>query len=135
MEWAWGSADAPRAARATKVKVLFVNDGEKPSIECEGSDGAHYYASLEACSCPDFSINQRNGKAAACKHMVRLAVELGLLNKEGRTPRDQFLFDLQQRENLLAGYAWHYYVLNDPQISDEEYDKLKGEYMKWREQL
>lgn len=135
MKWTWGSTDAPRATRATKVKVLSTNGGEKPSIECEGSEGTHYFATLEACSCPDFSINQKKGKPTACKHMVRLAMHLGLLNKDGLTPRDQFLADYRQREDYLARCAWYYYVLDEPFVSDAEYDKLKGEYLQWREQL
>lgn len=80
-------------------------------------------------------MNMRKGKPTACKHMVCLAMRLGLLNKEGRTPRDQFLFDLQAREDYLARCAWRYYVLHDPLVSDAEYDKLKGEYLKWRTEL
>lgn len=129
MEWSWGSSDAPRAARAAKVKVLSAKDGENPSLECEGSGGAHYYTTLESCSCADFSINMAKGKPVACKHMVCLAMRLGFLNSEGRTPHDQFLHDFQELEDRLAKYAWHYYVLDDALISDQEYDELKSAYM------
>lgn len=135
MEWTWGSSDAPRAARAAKVKVNALHREEPPSIECIGSEGKHYFATLEDCTCTDFSINQMKKKPAACKHMVRLAMELNLLNKDGLTPRDQFLFDLEEAENRLAKYAWYYYVLDAPLISDAEYDDLKAKYMKWRKEL
>ncbi len=135
MEWTWGSTDAPRAARAAKVKVIALNEAPAPSIECEGSDGARYHATLQACTCPDFSINQKKGKPTACKHMVLLATRLGLLNKDGLTPRDQFLADFRQREDLLARCAWYYYVLDEPFVSDAEYDAMKAEYMEWRTQL
>lgn len=135
MEWKWGSTDAPRAARAGKVKVVSINDGAKPSIECEGSDGARYYATLESCTCPDFNINLKKAKPTACKHMVRLAMSLGVLNQDGLTERDKFLKDYQDLESRLAKCAWYYYVLHTPLISDKEYDGLKKQYMTWRELL
>ena len=135
MEWNWGSTDAPRAARAAKVKVNALNREEPPSIECIGSEGNQYFATLEDCTCTDFSINQMKKKPAACKHMVRLAMELGLLDKDGLTPRDQFLKLYREREDFLARCAWYYYVLDAPFISDAEYDRMKAEYMVWRGEL
>lgn len=129
MEWKWGSTDAGRAGRALKVKVVSVNEGDNPSIECEGSDGAHYYADLEKCTCPDFNINQKKGKSAACKHMVCLAMRLGFLNEHGLTEHDQFLKDFYALEDRLAKYAWYYHVLKDPVVSDAEYDSLKCDYL------
>ena len=129
MEWIWGSTDAPRAGRARKVEVIEFSADEPPRMECAGSDGAQYHATLDACSCPDFSINQKRGKPAACKHMVCLAMRLGILNGEGRTEKDQFMHDFLALENRLALLAWKYYVLDAPEVSDAEYDRLKADYL------
>ena len=129
MEWIWGSTDTSRAARATKVKVLSMNESSEPFIECEGSGGSRYHASLTECSCPDFIMNQKKGKPGACKHMVCLAMRLGFLNKEGLTEKDQFASDFRELETRLALASWHYYVLDEPDISDDEYDLLKADYL------
>ena len=131
MSWNWGSVEPGRAARALKVKVVsFDLAGDEPSAKCIGSTGAEYVCTLEDCTCPDFSINERKGKRQPCKHIIRLGMEMGILNKDGRTHKEQDVFNLQELEHALAIYAWHYYVLDAPDISDKEYDKLKADYMK-----
>lgn len=133
MEWTWGSTDKKRAEKAAKIKILNLRkDDASPSLECEGSKGEHYYVTLNSCTCNDF---YNHGSKTACKHMVCLAMQLGLLNKDGLTPHDQFLKDYQQLEDYLARCAWYYYVLDSPLISDAEYDELKAEYMKWLEKV
>lgn len=131
MDWNWGSVEAGRVSRALKVKVLSLDlHADDPSGIFVGSSGAEYTCTLEDCTCPDFSINERKGKRQPCKHIIRLGMEMGILNKDGRTHKEQDTFNLQEMEQALAIYAWHYYVLDAPDISDEEYDKLKASYLK-----
>lgn len=130
MNWEWGQVEAGRAARALKVKVVSMDlNSDDPSAVFAGSSGARYTCTLDDCSCPDFSINERKGQRQPCKHMIRLAMELGILNREGRTVQQQTKQDLSELEHRLAIYAWHYYVLDDPDVSDNEYDRLKAQYM------
>lgn len=130
MNWEWGQVEAGRAARALKVKVVSLDLEENdPSAEYVGSNGSHYTATLDDCTCPDFSIQERKGNRQPCKHIIRLAMELGILNREGRTNDQQLNHDIDALENKLAIYAWHYYILDAPDISDKEYDNLKARYM------
>lgn len=130
MSWNWGAVEPGRAARALKVKVVsFDLAGNDPSAKFIGSTGAEYICTLDDCTCPDFSNNEKKGKRQPCKHMIRLAMEMGILNKEGRTSEEQDAHDLARMEQSLALYAWRYYVLNSPDISDGEYDDLKQHYI------
>ena len=130
MNWNWGPVESGRAARALKVKAAsFDLNSPEPSAEFIGSSGARYTCTLEDCTCPDFSINENKGQRQPCKHITRLAMELGILNRDGRTPSEQKAVDISQMEQALALYAWHYYVLDSPDISDKEYDELKSKYM------
>ena len=132
MNWNWPTTDIGRADRARKVKIISMDlNSENPNAVFKGS-GGEYSATLEQCSCPDFSININKGKPQACKHMIRLAMECGILNENGLRPIEQRQVDIEALETRLSRYAWHYYVLDDPQISDREYDSLKAEYMKLR---
>ena len=58
---------------ATKVNV----DPESQHAVIEGAGSEPYCATLDSCTCPDFSIH--HGKVP-CKHIYRLADELGLLS-------------------------------------------------------
>ena len=50
------------------------------------SEGGFYEASLDECTCPDFAIQ---GRLQPCKHMIRLAMEFGLIDSTGmQTDRD-----------------------------------------------
>jgi len=130
MHWEWSSIDAGRAERALKVKIVSVDlNSNVPSGIFAGSGGAQYTCTLEDCTCPDFAINERKGNRQPCKHIIRLAMECGILNRNGRTPQAQSAYDLNDMERTLALYAWHYYILNRPDVSDKEYDDLKAQYM------
>lgn len=56
-------------------RSIDINAG---AAEFIGSKGRNYYTSLDACQCRDFFVRQK-----PCKHMYRLAVELGLMNIDG----------------------------------------------------
>lgn len=130
MNWEWGQAEAGRAARALKVKVVSMDlNSDDPSAVFAGSSGAEYTCTLDDCTCPDFAINERKGLRQPCKHITRLAMEAGILNREGRTVQQQHAVDLDDLEHRLALYAWHYYVLDSPDIPDKEYDSLKARYL------
>lgn len=45
-----------------------------------GSSGEMYFTTLDECQCVDFSIN---GRVQPCKHMIRLAMECGLMDCSG----------------------------------------------------
>ena len=55
-------------------------DPEKQTAIFAGSEGGFYHTTLEQCSCADFAINKG---AQPCKHIIRLAMELGELPSEG----------------------------------------------------
>lgn len=130
MIWNWPTVDTGRAERAHKVKIISINkNANNPEAVFKGS-GGEYTASLQECTCPDFSININKGKPMACKHMVRLAMECGILNENGLLPKEQKRIDIEKLEMRLALYAWHYYVLDCPDVSDKEYDSLKADYMR-----
>lgn len=54
---------------------------ENQSARFVGSSGEIYDTTLDGCTCADFSINL--GMSGCCKHMIRLAMELGLYDKTG----------------------------------------------------
>lgn len=129
MNWNWPTVDAGRADRARKVKIISMDlTTDDPLLIVKGS-GGEYRVTLNDCTCSDFSINANKGKPMACKHMVRLAMELGILNANGLTADEQRQVDISNLEARLALYAWHYYVLNAPDVSDREYDALKTQYL------
>lgn len=128
MEWKWGTVDAGRAGRALAVKVVSLNpEAENPSAVVEGSQGNLYHCTLESCDCRDFQLHASS--PTPCKHMVRLAMECGILGKNGLTEKEQHDLDISALESELMKYAWHYHVLNDPLIPDVQYDKLKRQYL------
>ena len=128
-QWNWPTVDAGRADRAKKEKIISKDlNADNPSLIIKGS-GGEYRATLSHCTCKDFSINANKGEPIACKHMVRLAMELGILNANGLTADEQRQVDISNLETRLALYAWHYYVLNSPDVSDKEYDALKTQYL------
>lgn len=120
MEWNWSEIDARKAERARSVRV-FTMDKERRSMECVGSTGEIYTATLESCTCKDFSINR-----SACKHMVRLAMELGVLDEHGRNAEQQQVFDRTEAMARLAYWYGCYYLFDSPVVSNDEYDALKS---------
>jgi len=45
-----------------------------------GSTGSMYFTTLDECQCADFAIN---GRIQPCKHMIRLAMECGVIDRSG----------------------------------------------------
>lgn len=119
MTWKWTVNDEKRVERARKIKDISI-DQEHRTMECVGSTGEVYHVSLESCTCMDFSR-----KKDACKHMIRLAMELGILNSAGYSAEQQRSMDLLEAKGKLAYWYGCYYLFNDPVVSDREYDALK----------
>lgn len=65
---------ALRIERARKISSSHIGpvDTAAETVSILGSDGSAYQVSLNSCECVDF---QRRG--LPCKHMIRLALELG----------------------------------------------------------
>lgn len=126
MSWNWPEIDKKKVERAKSVKILTL-DKENCALECIGSGGEIYQVSLSSCTCTDFAR-----KHDACKHMIRLAMELGILNESGNTMEQQREVDLFIAKHDLAYWFGCYYLFNSPVVSDDEYDalkrKLKDEY-------
>jgi hypothetical protein len=69
-----------RQKYARRVGIVMINKKEKAGI-FEGSCGSIYNASLESCTCTDFE--QRK---LPCKHIYRLAYELGIIERPPKKP-------------------------------------------------
>ena len=131
MKWIWESEapkDAGRLKRAAKVKVdsLTINENECTGVFI-GSEGTIYHTGLDTCSCPDFAIKQGY---IPCKHILRLAMEAGIINENGNTPQQQRLADIQSLRYQIATAYGFYYCFDDPMISDKKYDELKAQLSK-----
>lgn len=127
-EWKWSDMaediiDPGRLSRAEKVKVSHLDISETNCCGTFfGSKGNIYLATLDSCDCPDFAIKHGT---IPCKHILRLAMEAGIINRNGRTPEQQNQSDLNNLRYKLANAYGFYYLLDDPIISDAEYDMLK----------
>lgn len=123
--WKWPaeSIDAGRLERAIKVKTAHLEISDNV---CHGtfigSKGYMYTATLASCDCPDYSLN--HGRIP-CKHILRLAIEAGIIEKNGKTPEQQKKADINSMRLTLAVAYGMYYLFDDPYISDSEYDQLK----------
>lgn len=74
--------DGSRKSKALTIDLTPVLlDREKQCAEFLGSSGDIYETDLRRCSCSDFSFNLQGQKP--CKHMIRLAMELGLYPSDG----------------------------------------------------
>lgn len=125
--WIWESEapkDEGRIKRAAKVKVdsLSINENECKGVFI-GSEGTIYQTDLETCSCPDFAIKQGN---IPCKHILRLAMEAGIINANGNTPQQQRLADIAALRQQIASAYGFYYHFDSPIMPDKKYDELKS---------
>ncbi|MBP3541854.1 MAG: SWIM zinc finger family protein [Clostridia bacterium] len=120
MLWSWDIGDdVQKLERAKKVKIDVI-DRKNNRGKFIGSSGEIYRTNLLECTCVDFSI-----KKTFCKHMLRLAIELGVVNRYGRTPEQQQTVDLTNEKNTLALSYGYFYLFGTELLSDEEYDSLK----------
>lgn len=120
MEWKWDIADdIKKVERSRKVKIDTI-DQDHLCGKFVGSAGEIYQTTLDECTCFDFVKTN-----SFCKHMLRLAMELGLVNTNGRTEEQQHAVDLSNAKNTLALCYGHYHLFGESILSDEEYDALK----------
>lgn len=68
-----------KSAKASKTTPQSIDRENKTGI-FPGSGASPYVTTLESCTCPDFSRRH-----LPCKHMYRLAIELGELNERAET--------------------------------------------------
>lgn len=128
MNWKWGSVrnDMNRIKNANKAEIerdtFKLNE---PYAVFHGSDGDIYHTTLEVCDCPGKS---RWHTDRACSHMIRLAMEVGILDNQGRLESEQLFDDMSFEEQFLAIYSWHYYARHVKLIPDKEYDELKQQW-------
>ena len=77
----WANIDDKRSGSALVAEMTPLSlDSQAAQASFAGSSEM-YWADLEKCTCMDFNINQ--SRSAPCKHMIRLAMELGLLPSAG----------------------------------------------------
>lgn len=89
----------------------------------------------KSCDCEYFikSLRQRT----PCKHIIRFCKNhgyvsdselLSLLALDEDDPAFSKDKSFRKIEEYLARYCWHYYVLQKPEVTNEEYDRLKSIY-------
>lgn len=132
MKWNWDYVDQGRISNAHKVKIasLDINSAD-PSAECIGSSGKHYFCTLNGCTCPDFSINEKKGQRQPCKHMIALGMKCNLLNDKGLTVEQDCALTTFETSMKVAIAAGFYHVIKKPVVSDNVYDALKWELWDW----
>ena len=123
--WTWerNTLDPGRVARAAKVKVveLAITDDECSGVFI-GSEGTIYHATLQECDCPDFAVKHGS---IPCKHILRLAMEAGIISKNGNTPEQQKKADIDSLRQQIASAYGFYHFFKSPIMSDKKYDQLK----------
>lgn len=128
--WIWDNeVDEACAKRALKLNFRNLDLDESASSPhaefVSDHTGELYDTTLFSCTCKDFLIGQRK---RPCKHIVRLGMECGLLNKNGKTVVQQQGHELANLMAHIALCAGYYYVFDNPIVSDEHYDELKAQY-------
>ena len=109
------------------IKTIDPIKGRAEMCDANKSNIVHT-TTLRTCSCEAYKYREKLGRGP-CKHMVRLAMELGLVNENGCTPEEQLAEDIRNVEARLALTAGFYHVIHQPLIADEEYDRLKTSYL------
>lgn len=137
--WLWkdfepDSLDSRRLDNAKKLKILEINtQPDVCSATFQGSKGNQYITSLTMCTCKDFAIN--NKRKEPCKHIIRLAMEAGVINSSGNTPDQQRKSDFMRLRDELAFAYGNFYLFDDPMISDREYDEKKRRYLELKQEF
>lgn len=126
MEWIWNISDEGRVKRARSVKFSEIDlTPDHPSGRAIGSASEDYYVTLDSCTCADFTISERKGVSAPCKHMIALAMKAGIINENGNTSAQQRAEDIESLRFRVAAAYGFYHLFSDPIMSDPEYDLAK----------
>lgn len=133
MEWDWKleEIDTARAKRASKVKLESIEvNGEQATADVvdEASGEIVYHTMLDDCDCQDFRFNTKGNKP--CKHILALAMAVGIVNKNGYTPEQQRLVDIDALKERIAVAAGYYHVFHESVMNNSEYDAMKAELYK-----
>lgn len=137
--WPWkdrepDSMDSRRLDNAKKLKIVEIStQPDTCSATFQGSSGAQYLTSLTMCTCKDFAIN--NKRKEPCKHIIRLAMEAGVINACGNTPDQQRKSDFLRLHDELALAYGNFYLFDDPMIPDCKYDEMKRRYLELKEEF
>lgn len=129
-KWVWQSVDENRVRNALKIaKDLVHLDGEKAEASIESSPDRKtgeiitHVVTLARCSCQDFNVNNHGEKP--CKHIIRLGMELGIINENGLTPEQQREKDIIELRDKIARASGYYHVFHSPICTDNTYDRMK----------
>lgn len=81
------------SAKKAECTPLSINHSDFTGVFSGSS--SKYQTSLTSCTCKDFSIKRK-----PCKHMYRLAIELGLINTDVKS-------DLSKVQKSVAAKSWN----------------------------
>ena len=118
--------DHIKPARVTAAKtahLVSVDKDAQTAVFLSSDNLSHYETSLARCDCTYFI-----SKYDLCKHMVRLAMELGIVNSEGRTPRAQYEYDYSRLRDLIARAYGYARFFQEPVMSEDEFAQYVREY-------
>ena len=120
----WNNIDPKRLKAAASTKLLSLDPKTQTAV-FEGSSPQPYTTTRSNCSC---AHHRKTGEI--CKHMVRLAQELGILNvnEQGLSPEQQFRSDIDSLRDKIALASGYYYVFHAPIMGNDEYDSLKNRH-------
>ena len=129
-EWIWSSVDENSVKRALRISNDSIHmDEAKKEASIDGSPDrktgeiSTHVVTLTRCSCQDFNINNKREKP--CKHIIRLGMELGIINNNGLTPEQQREKDIIELKDKIARAAGYYYIFKSPICADNMYDRMK----------
>lgn len=125
MLWKWGSVDKAKYNRALKTDLQASKQTPQNVMGIFVGNFGVYRTTLNACECVDFTSHHGE---QPCKHMVRLAIEAGLIDEEGRAPYSDLYDSLNDMYTTIAVASGLYHVFSDSFLTDSEYDLLKQKY-------
>lgn len=130
MDWEWelDEIDPARAKRASKVRLEDIKvDGQQASADVveEKTGEIVYHATLDDCDCQDFRFNTKGNKP--CKHILALAMAVGIVNQGGYTPDQQLVLDIAALKERIATASGYYHVFHESTVTNSAYDAMKQE--------
>ena len=124
-EWTYDSMDSGRLKRSKQTTIIpGTLDQETGSAVFQGSSGTHK-TTLHSCTCVDFCT--RSG-AAPCKHIIRLGLELGLIDENGYTSEERIEANTAYLKEQIACAYGMYHIFHEPIVSKQEYDEMCFQY-------
>lgn len=122
--WSYDNLPKTRIQGAKAAHMISIDrDARKAIFVSSTLPKAYYSATLDRCGCTYYRT-----KGGPCKHMVRLAMELGEITPDGITFERQAESDFKDLCDALALAYGYYHLLHDPIMSDSDYDMLRKQY-------